>query len=160
MTVYRIGIGYDVHPLVEGRKLIVGGVTIPYERGLGGHSDADVVAHAIVDALLGAANLGDIGSHFSPEDPKHAGASSIGFLEQVASLLRERRWKVGNVDATIVVQKPRLSPYLSQMRTNVAKALGVGVDVVSIKAKSTNGLGFEGRGEGIAAQAVALIEQT
>ncbi len=154
----RIGIGYDVHPLVEGRRLVIAGVEIPFERGLAGHSDADVAAHAIVDALLGAAALGDIGAHFPPGDPSHRDASSLGFLEAVAELLAERQWRVGNIDATIIAQKPRLAPFVLQMRQNVSQALGVDLDRVSIKATTTDRLGFEGQGQGIAAHAVALIE--
>ncbi len=155
---HRVGVGYDVHPLVEGRRLVLAGVVVPFERGLEGHSDADVASHAIVDALLGAAALGDIGAHFPPDDPAFRGASSLGFLEAVAGLLAQRQWRVGNIDATIIAQEPRLSPFVQQMRQNVSRALGIGIDRVSIKATSTNGLGFAGRGEGIAAHAVALIE--
>ena len=154
----RIGIGYDVHPLVEGRRLVLAGVEIPFERGLAGESDADVAAHAIVDALLGAAALGDIGAHFPPGDPSFRDASSLGFLETVAELLAEREWRVGNIDATIIAQEPRLAPFVLQMRQNVSQALGVDLGRVSIKATTTNGLGFEGQGRGIAAHAVALIE--
>ncbi len=155
----RAGIGYDIHPLVAGRPLVLAGVTIPFERGLAGHSDADAACHAIADALLGAAALGDIGGHFSPEDPAYQDVSSLTFLERIAGILRERGWQIGNVDATIVAQKPRLSPYIEEMRRNVSRSLGIGTGQVSIKAKSANGLGPEGRGEGVSAQAVALIER-
>ena len=154
----RVGIGYDVHPLVEGRPLILGGVRIPYARGLGGHSDADVLAHAIVDALLGAASLGDIGGHFPPEDPRFKDADSMGFLAETARLLAHHRWRISNIDATIVAQEPRLAPHLQQMRERLSRALELDPQQVNIKGKSTNGLGFEGRGEGIAAHAIALIE--
>ncbi len=155
----RAGTGYDVHPLAAGRPLILGGVTVPFEKGLQGHSDADAAAHAIVDALLGAAALGDIGGHFSPEDPRYKDVSSLTFLERVSQALRERQWQIRNVDATIVAQKPRLTPYIAEMRQNVARALGISVDQVSIKAKSANGIGPEGRGEAVSAQAIALIER-
>lgn len=154
----RVGIGFDSHPLVEGRPLVLGGVAVPYERGLDGHSDADVVAHAIVDALLGAAALGDIGTHFPASDSRFKGVSSITFLESVAGLLTQNRWRIANIDATIIAQRPRLSPHLSDMRATVSRALRLDQAQISIKATSTNGLGFLGRGEGIAAQAVALIE--
>ncbi len=158
MTI-RVGIGYDSHPFAAGRKLILGGVDIPFERGLDGHSDSDVLAHAIVDALLGAAALGDIGSKFSPEDPAYKDAASTTFLRSIAALLAQHRWRIGNVDATIIAQRPKLAPHLLDMRRNVALALGIELAQVSVKAKSTNGLGFEGRGEGLAAQAVALLER-
>lgn len=155
----RIGIGYDAHPLVPGRALVLGGVHIPSDRGLEGHSDADAVAHAIVDALLGAAGLGDIGQHFPSSDPRWKGASSLGFLEYTARLLAQNGWRIVNVDATILAQSPRLSPHYEAMRRNIARALGIEQSCVSVKATTTDGLGFEGRGEGIAAQAVALIEE-
>ncbi len=154
----RVGTGFDSHPLVEGRPLVLGGVAVPYERGLDGHSDADVVAHAIVDALLGAAALGDIGTHFPASDSRFKGVSSITFLEYVTDLLTQNRWRIANIDATIIAQRPRLSPHLSDMRDTVSRALRLDQAQISIKATSTNGLGFPGRGEGIAAQAVALIE--
>jgi len=156
--VIRVGVGYDVHPLAAGRPLVLGGVRIPYERGLAGHSDSDVLAHAVVDALLGAAALGDIGSHFPPSDPRYKDADSMAFVGHAVRLLAQRRWHICNVDATMVAQEPRLAPHVPRMRENLSRALGVDVARVSVKAKSTNGLGFEGRGEGIAAHAVALIE--
>ena len=154
----RVGIGYDVHPLVEGRPLILGGVRLSHRKGLAGHSDADVLAHAIVDALLGAACLGDIGSHFPPEEPRYKNADSMSFLAETVRLLARHRWRITNVDATIVAQEPRLAPHVPQMRERLSRALELDVEQVSIKGKSTNGLGFEGRGEGIAAHAVVLIE--
>ena len=156
----RVGIGYDAHPLVEGRPLVLGGVRIPYGRGLSGHSDSDVVAHAIVDALLGAAGLGEIGLHFPPDDPQWKDADSMGFLANTAELLRRQRWRIGNIDATIVAQEPRLAPYVEEMRRSLSRALGLDMGQVSVKAKSSNSLGLEGRGEGITAHAVALIETT
>ena len=155
----RVGTGYDAHPLVLGRPLVLGGVHIPYERGLAGHSDSDVLAHAIVDALLGAAGLGDIGQHFPPSDSRYKDADSMGFVEQTARLLGAHQWRISNVDATIVAQEPRLAPHLPKLCEALSRALGIRPDQVSVKGKSTNGLGFEGRGEGIAAQAVVLIEK-
>ena len=154
----RVGVGYDVHPLVPGRALILGGVHVPYDKGLGGHSDSDVLTHAIVDALLGAANLGDIGGHFPPGDPRFENADSLTFVAETLRLLEEARWRISNVDATIVAQEPRLAPHIQQMRRRLSQAMSVDVEQVSIKGKSTNGLGFEGRGEGVAAHAVVLIE--
>lgn len=154
----RIGMGYDVHRLVEGRRLIIGGVDIPYEKGLLGHSDADVLLHAIMDALLGAAALGDIGKHFPDNDPAYSGADSLKLTEAVAKILRDNGYRIGNVDATIIAQRPKMAPHREQMRTNIAKALGVEIDQISIKATTEEGLGFTGSGEGISAQAVALIE--
>ena len=159
MTLQRAGIGYDAHPLVPGRPLILGGVAIPHDRGLAGHSDSDVAAHAIGDALLGAAALGDLGTHFPPSDPLWKDASSMLLLERIASLLECSGWRIASVDATIIAQKPILSPYIPQMRQAIAAALKVDASRVSVKGKSTNGLGFEGRGEGIAAQAITLIER-
>lgn len=153
----RIGQGYDVHRLVPGRKLILGGVEIPYEKGLLGHSDADVLVHAIMDSLLGAAALGDIGKLFPDSDPKYKGADSLKLLEEVAEVLRKNGYEIGNIDATVVAQAPKLSPYIGKMRENIAKAAGVAADVVSVKATTEEGLGFSGRGEGVAAQAVSLI---
>ncbi len=153
----RIGHGYDVHRLVPDRRLVLGGVEIPCERGLLGHSDADVLAHAVMDALLGAAALGDIGQHFPDSDPAYAGADSLALLEQVAALLEQRGWTVGNVDATILAQRPKLAPYIPQMRENLAQRMGAGPDQVSVKATTEEGLGFTGAGEGIAAHAVALL---
>ena len=153
----RIGTGYDVHKLVPDRKLILGGVTIPYELGLLGHSDADVITHAIMDALLGAAALGDIGQHFPDTDPRFKGADSISLLKEVGNLLAREGYKVGNIDSTIIAQKPKLMNYLPEMRKNVAEALGIDLNQVSIKATTEERLGFTGRGEGISSQAVALL---
>lgn len=153
----RIGIGYDVHRLAENRKLILGGVEIPYEKGLLGHSDADVIVHAVMDALLGAAALGDIGQHFPDTDPAYEGISSIELLRRVGDLLQEHGCRVGNIDAVIIAQRPKLMPYLDAMRANIAGALGIDPGQVSVKATTQEGLGFSGRGEGIAAQAVSLI---
>ncbi len=154
----RIGTGYDVHKLVPGRKLILGGVTVPYELGLDGHSDADVIVHAIMDALLGAAALGDIGQHFPDNDPEYKDADSIELLKEVGNILRKEGYKVGNIDSTIIAQRPKLMTFLPEMRKNVAVALGIDVNQVSIKATTEEHLGFTGRGEGISSQAVALIE--
>ncbi|MBR2257489.1 MAG: 2-C-methyl-D-erythritol 2,4-cyclodiphosphate synthase [Blautia sp.] len=153
----RIGTGYDVHRLTKDRDLILGGVKIPYEKGLLGHSDADVLLHALMDAMLGAAALGDIGSHFPDSDPAYEGISSISLLRQTVLLLREKGYQVGNVDTTIIAQKPKLASYLPQMRENIAAALEIGTDCVSVKATTEEGLGFTGSGEGIAAQAVCLL---
>lgn len=153
----RIGQGYDVHRLVEGRKLILGGVDIPYEFGLLGHSDADVLTHAVMDALLGAAGLGDIGRHFPDTDPKYAGADSLNLLAAVVEKLAEAGWVIGNVDTTIVAQRPKLAPYLPLMQQNLASAMGVQPDQVNVKATTEEKLGFTGSGEGMAAQAVALL---
>lgn len=154
----RIGMGYDVHKLVEGRKLILGGVDIPYEKGLLGHSDADVVVHAIMDALLGAAALGDIGKHFPDTDPKYEGISSIELLKHVGELLKEKHYTIGNVDATIICQRPKLAPYRETMVRNVAQALNVSESQICIKATTEEGLGFTGEGLGISSQAIALLE--
>lgn len=159
MTKLRIGHGYDVHRLVEGRALILGGVTVPFDRGLLGHSDADVLTHAVMDALLGAAALGDIGKLFPDSDAAYAGADSIALLERVTALLREHGWQVGNVDATVVAQTPKLAPYVPEMRRRLAEAMGLDVDCVSVKATTEERLGFTGSGEGMAAHAVALIER-
>lgn len=159
MTGLRIGHGYDVHRLTEGRRLILGGVEVPYEKGLLGHSDADVLTHAVMDALLGAAALGDIGKLFPDSDAAYAGADSIALLERVTALLREHGWQVGNVDATVVAQAPRLAPYIPEMRRRLAEAMGLDVDCVSVKATTEERLGFTGSGEGMAAHAVALIER-
>lgn len=153
----RIGTGYDVHKLAEGRKLIIGGVEIPYEKGLLGHSDADVLVHAVMDALLGAAALGDIGKHFPDSDPKYKGADSLMLMREVRRILSENGFEVGNVDATIIAQAPKMSPHIDTMRRNIADALGIDVSQVSVKATTEERLGFTGRGEGISAQAVALI---
>lgn len=155
---FRIGQGYDVHKLVEGRKLILGGVEIPYEKGLLGHSDADVITHAVMDALLGACALGDIGKHFPDTDERYKGADSIQLLVRVGEILKEHGYKVGNIDATIIAQRPKLLPYRAQMQRNIAEALGIDAGQVSIKATTEEGLGFTGTGEGISAQAVALVE--
>lgn len=153
----RIGMGYDVHRLVENRKCIIGGVEIPYEKGLLGHSDADVLLHAIMDALLGAAALGDIGKHFPDSDPAYQGISSLKLLEHVAGLLTEHLFLVENIDATIVAQAPKMRPHIEQMRENIAKALGIETVQVNVKATTEEGLGFTGSGEGISAQAVCLL---
>ena len=159
MTGLRIGQGYDVHRLTEGRKLILGGVEIPWEKGLLGHSDADVLTHAVMDALLGAAGLGDIGRHFPDTDPAYAGADSLRLLEHVMELLRERGFAVGNVDATVLAQRPKLAPHIPLMRANLARVMGVDPGWVNVKATTEEGLGFTGSGEGIAAHGVALIEK-
>ena len=153
----RIGHGYDVHRLVEGRKLILGGVDIPYEKGLLGHSDADVLVHAVMDALLGAAGLGDIGRHFPDSDPSYAGADSLNLLDHVMELLREHGWKVGNVDATILAQRPKLAPYIPVMQENLATHMLVEPGRVNVKATTEEKLGFTGSGEGMAAHAVCLL---
>lgn len=154
----RIGIGYDVHRLAEGRELILGGVKIEYDYGLLGHSDADVLIHAVMDALLGAAALGDIGMHFPDTDEKYHGISSVKLLAYVAELLKEKGYEVGNVDALIVAQRPKLAPYIQQMRETIAATLAVGVDRVSVKATTEEGLGFTGEGRGISCQAVCMLE--
>ena len=155
----RIGHGYDVHRLTEGRELILGGVNIPFEKGLLGHSDADVLAHAVMDALLGAAALGDIGKLFPDTAPAYEGADSMVLLKRVAEVLEEKGYAVGNVDATVVRQRPKLSAYIPAMRENLARAMGTGADRVSVKATTEERLGFTGSGEGIAAHAVALITE-
>ena len=157
MTNLRIGHGYDVHRLVEGRKLILGGVDIPWEKGLLGHSDADVLTHAVMDALTGAARLGDIGKLFPDTDPAYAGISSLKLLAEVARLLGEKGFAVVNVDATLLAQRPKVGPYRPQMAENLAAALGIDPEQVNVKATTEEGLGFTGAGEGIAAHAVALI---
>ena len=149
--------GYDVHRLVEDRKLILGGVEIPYEKGLLGHSDADVLLHAIMDALLGAAALGDIGKHFPDTDPAYKGISSIRLLEHVGKLLEEQNYVVGNIDATIIAQRPKMAPHIPQMRANVAKALQIEESQINIKATTEEGLGFTGTGEGISSQAICAL---
>lgn len=153
----RIGQGFDVHQLVEGRELILGGVKIPWAKGLLGHSDADVLLHAIKDAILGAIGAGDIGKHFPDNDPQYAGISSMVLLGYVAGLMQEAGYRIGNLDATVIAQQPKLAPYIDAMCTNIAGALGVKVGQVNIKATTTEELGFTGRGEGIAAQAVVLL---
>ena len=153
----RIGTGYDVHRLAEGRDLILGGVKIPYEKGLLGHSDADVLLHAVMDALLGAAALGDIGAHFPDTDETYRGISSLVLLGQVSELLQQEHYIIGNIDATIIAQRPKLALYIKLMRENIASVLGIEYGQVNIKATTEEGLGFTGAGEGIAAQAVALL---
>lgn len=155
----RIGHGYDVHRLVPERKLILGGIEIPHTLGLLGHSDADVLTHALMDALLGAAALGDIGSHFPDNDPRYAGADSIMLLKIVVSLLAEEGYRIENVDCTILAQRPKLAPFIPQMRSRLAEAMGLERSSVSVKATTEEGLGFTGEGLGIAAHAVALIER-
>lgn len=153
----RIGQGYDVHKMVEGRDLIICGVKIPYEKGLLGHSDADVALHALSDALLGAAALGDIGRHFPDTDEKYRGADSRELLREVVRMIKNKGYSVGNADVTIIAQKPKMLPYIAQMRENIASDLGVDPDAVNVKATTTEKLGFEGRGEGISASAVCLL---
>ncbi len=155
----RVGLGYDVHKLVEGRDLILGGVNIPYEKGLLGHSDADVLVHAIMDALLGAAALGDIGKHFPDTDPAYKGADSLKLLEHVREILDEQLYVIENIDATIIAQRPKMAPHIPTMRENVARVLGIDVDQVNIKATTEEGLGFTGSGEGISSQAICAIEK-
>jgi 2-C-methyl-D-erythritol 2,4-cyclodiphosphate synthase len=157
MSQFRVGIGNDIHRLVEGRKLILGGVEIPHERGLLGHSDGDSLTHAITDALLGAAALGDIGSHFSDRDPRWAGADSLVFLRHVRDLLEERGFEIANVDATILAERPKMAPYISEMKVRLAEAMKISESQINVKAKTNEGLDAIGRGEAIAAQAVALI---
>lgn len=154
----RVGMGYDVHKLVEGRKLILGGVEVPYEKGLLGHSDADVLLHAVMDALLGAAALGDIGRHFPDTDPKYSGISSLLLLKHVGELLEEHCFVIENIDATIIAQRPKLMNYLDEMKRNIAETLGIEESRVNVKATTEEGLGFTGSGEGISSQAVCLIE--
>jgi 2-C-methyl-D-erythritol 2,4-cyclodiphosphate synthase len=156
--VIKVGIGYDVHALVEGRPLILGGVEIPYDRGLLGHSDADVLIHAIMDSLLGALALGDIGAHFPDHDPQYQGISSITLLEHVVKLIQEKGYCIGNVDSIIVAQRPKLAPYIAEMRMNIAKVLSVEESCVSVKATTTERLGFEGREEGISSQAIVSLK--
>ena len=154
----RVGIGYDVHPLVSGRRLVLGGVDIPFNKGLSGWSDADVLTHAIIDALLGAAALGDIGSHFPPGEPQYKDISSLTLLKRVRDELAENSWQVVNVDATIVAERPKLRDFIDQMRRRLSQTLGIALDQVGVKASTSAQLGFIGRGEGIAASAVALVE--
>ena len=153
----RIGTGFDVHALVPGRRLVIGGVTIPHDRGLEGHSDADVLIHAIGDAILGALALGDLGRHFPDSDARWKGADSRDLLRRIAGMMRERGYAIGNVDATVVAQAPKLAPHIGAMRANLAADLGCGLDDVSVKATTTESLGFTGRGEGIAAMASVLV---
>lgn len=154
----KIGLGYDVHALAPGRPLVLGGVIVPYDRGLLGHSDADVLAHAIMDAILGAMREGDIGGRFPDTDAAFAGISSLVLLERVAALAAERGYRILDVDSVLACEQPKISPYREQMRSAIAEALGVDIARIGVKATTTEGLGFEGRGEGIAAQAVALLE--
>lgn len=158
MSGFRVGIGYDAHRLAPGRPLVIGGVAIPHERGLEGHSDADVAAHALADALLGAAGVGDLGTHFPDSDPKTEGISSLALLARVAALLGERGMRAVNADITVVAEAPRLGPHLAAMRRALAGALGLAESAISVKAKTTEGMGFEGAREGISAYAVALVE--
>jgi 2-C-methyl-D-erythritol 2,4-cyclodiphosphate synthase len=153
----RIGQGFDTHALVAGRRLVIGGVDIPHEKGLAGHSDADVLIHAVCDALLGAAGLGDIGAHFPDSEPRYKDADSRKLLIEVRQLVESRGFRVANVDATIIAQAPRMAPHIPAMRANLATDLGIAVDAVNVKAKTTEKLGFVGRGEGIAAEAIALL---
>jgi len=155
----RIGHGYDVHRLVDDRKLIMGGVEIPWDKGLLGHSDADVLLHAVADALLGALAMGDIGKHFPDTDPAFKGADSMKLLQHVVGLVRGRGYRVGNLDATIIAQRPKMAPHIPVMRENIARACGVEVDRINVKATTEEGLGFTGTGEGISAHAVVLMEQ-
>jgi len=155
----RTGIGFDIHPLVEGRHLVLGGVTLKFERGLQGHSDADVLVHAVIDALLGASALGDIGKHFPDTDPEYKGISSIALLERIQNILHDNGVEIENIDTTIICKKPRLTAHTAQMCRNIAKALGIDEGQVSVKASTTNGLGLIATGEGIAALAVALVKK-
>ncbi len=156
----RVGVGYDVHPLVPGRRLVLGGVEIPFDRGLDGHSDGDAAVHAIIDALLGAAGLEDIGTHFPSSDAEYKDISSLILLQRAVRKLKGRGFAVGNVDATIVAEQPRLSPFVTRMRESISRALGVGVDQVSVKTTTSKGLGFVGQGQAIAVHAVALVNET
>ena len=159
MNEYRIGQGYDVHRLTEGRKLILGGAEIPWEKGLMGHSDADVLTHAVMDALLGAAAMGDIGRHFPDSDPRYEGADSLALLREVVQLLNGNGWEIVNIDSTIVAQRPKLAPYIEAMRENLASGLGVEAGRVNVKATTTERLGFVGRDEGVAAYATCLLQK-
>jgi 2-C-methyl-D-erythritol 2,4-cyclodiphosphate synthase len=154
----RIGIGYDIHPLVKKRRLVLGGVVIPFNKGLSGWSDADVLTHAVIDALLGAAALGDIGSHFPPGEAEYKEISSLVLLEEVKDKLTAEGWRINNIDATVITEQPKLAEFISQMRRSLSQTLGIEVGQVSVKASTSAKLGFIGRGEGIAARAVALIE--
>ncbi len=156
---YRTGIGFDSHRLCEGLRLIIGGVEISHEKGLMGHSDADVLCHALIDALLGAVADGNIGSHFSDKDPQWKNADSLKLLTEVVKRLNEKGWKISNTDATIVTEQPGMAPHIEEMRMNLAGTMGVGIDAVSVKAKTNEGMGFEGRGEGISAMATVLVEK-
>ena len=156
----RIGHGYDAHRLTEGRRLVLGGVHIDYEKGLLGHSDADVLAHAVADALLGAAGLGDIGRWFPDSDERYRDADSMGLLRETARMIAARGWRVGNIDATVIAQRPKLAPHVSRMRENIAAACGISLEEVNVKATTEEGMGFSGRGEGICAHAVCLLTDT
>ena len=153
----RIGMGYDVHKLVEDRDLILGGVKIPYSLGLLGHSDADVLLHAIMDSLLGAAALGDIGKHFTDSDHRYKGISSIELLKHVGSLLKENNWLIENIDSTIIAQKPKMAPHIENMRKNISEALNINIDQINVKATTEEGLGFTGEGKGISSQSICLL---
>lgn len=155
----RIGLGYDVHAFAENRRLVIGGVDIPYEKGLDGHSDADVLVHAVMDALVGALRAGDIGKLFPDTDPAYEGADSIKLLEQVGGLVRSEGWRIVDIDTVLMIQQPKMAPYREQMRANIAAALQIPVESVGVKATTTEWLGYEGRGEGVTAQAVALLEK-
>ncbi len=155
----RIGTGYDVHPLIEGRRLILGGVEIPFNRGLDGHSDGDALVHAVIDAMLGAAGLKDIGVYFPSSDMQYKDISSLKLLQRAGDLIREHGWKVGNIDATVVAERPRLLEYISKMKQRIAVTLGIGIDQVGVKSTTAKGLGFLGRAAAIAAHAVALVEK-
>ena len=154
----RVGIGYDVHPLTSGRRLVLGGIDIPFDKGLSGWSDADVLTHAIIDALLGAAALGDIGSHFPPGEPQYKDISSLTLLKKARSKLEKHSWQIGNIDATIVAEQPRFRDFVDRMRERLSQVLGINVNQVSVKASTSSQLGFVGRGGGMAAYAIALIE--
>lgn len=156
----RIGMGYDVHKLVENRALILGGVNIPYELGLLGHSDADVLLHAIMDSLLGASALGDIGTHFPDTDQKYKGISSISLLKEVGKLLNENNWVVENIDSTIIAQKPKMAPHIMTMRENIAEALNISINQINVKATTEEGLGFTGEGKGISSQSICLLTKS
>lgn len=153
----RVGLGYDVHKLVEGRKLIIGGVNVPHEKGLLGHSDADVLIHAVMDSILGALALGDIGKHFPDTDEKYKGADSMKLLELVYNLIKEKGYCIGNIDCTIIAQSPKMAPHIQNMRENIAKALNTSIDDINVKATTEEGLGFTGAKEGIAAQSICLL---
>ena len=155
----RVGIGYDVHRLVSGRPLVLGGVNVPCDLGMAGHSDGDVLVHAIMDALLGAAGLKDIGHYFPNTDPQYKNISSLLLLERVRKLIEEKRWKIVNIDSSLVAESPKLSPFIDKMKENIGKTLGIDIDSIGIKVTTNEGLGFVGRGEGIAAWAVALLEK-
>lgn len=159
MPEMRIGLGYDAHAFAEGRRLVLGGVDVPFPRGLQGHSDADVLVHALMDALLGAMRAGDIGAHFPDTDPAYAGCSSIALLEQVAAMMRQAGWRLVDADTVLVLEAPKISPLRDEMRARMATALGVSLDLIGLKATTTEGLGSTGRGEGAAAQAVVLLER-